>query len=61
MTTTRKNSDLEVLPEHTGTWGWLLSGRSGVQPAAEGMVTELTPACLRLTGPFEASRGYVAC
>ncbi|MBN9638106.1 MAG: hypothetical protein J0I68_06200 [Achromobacter sp.] len=25
------------------------------------MVTELTPACLRLTGPFEASRGYVAC
>ncbi|WYX18206.1 hypothetical protein WJ973_18450 [Achromobacter xylosoxidans] len=25
------------------------------------MVTELTPACLRLTGPFELSRGYVAC
>ncbi|MFY3602144.1 hypothetical protein ACOTHZ_05420 [Achromobacter xylosoxidans] len=61
MITTRKNSDLEVLPERTGTWGWLLSGRPGVQPAAEGMVTELTPACLRLTGPFEASRGYVAC
>ena len=32
---------MEVLPERTGTWGWLLSGRSGVQPAAEGMGREL--------------------